>query len=74
MQHKYCFEAVHCTLQNLLSIDNHVFDEISIIFDGNFAQILLMIQKGNQAMIVNACIQQSFLWSQLSKLHLQQNM
>jgi len=47
MQHKYCFEVMHCTFQNLLSMNDHVFDRISIIFDDNFVQILSVIQKNN---------------------------
>ncbi len=74
MQHKYCFKVVHCTLQNLLSMNDHLFDDIPVIFNDDFAQISPIVWKGNQAAIVNVCIQWSFLWSQLCKLHLQQNM
>ena len=74
MQHKYCFEAVHRTLQDLLSTDDHVFGGIPVILSGDFAQILPVIRKGNRAAIVSACLQRSFLWPQLRQLRLQQNM
>lgn len=56
MQHKYCFKVMHCTLQTVLSIKNHVFNEISTVLKRNFAHILLIIQRENIFIIVNVCI------------------
>jgi len=47
MQYKYCFEVMHHTFQNLLFMNDHVFNEISTIFNNDFAQILLVVQKSN---------------------------
>jgi len=43
MQYKYCFKVMHCTLQNLLFMNDYIFNEIFTIYDDNFAQILLII-------------------------------
>jgi len=47
MQYKYCFKMMHHTLQNLLFTNDHVFDEISMIFNDDFVQILSIVQKNN---------------------------
>ena len=60
MQHKYCFEAVHCTLMDIHA-DNALFSSLPIMLGGDFAQILPVVQRRNQAAIINACLQQSFL-------------
>lgn len=55
MQHKHCFTNVHYTLTNLLN-NNHIYKNISMIFENNFIQILSIIKKNNQKTIVNANI------------------
>ena len=48
MQHKYCFEAVNRTLNDICQQDeNAFFGNIPIIFGGDFAQILLVVRRGN---------------------------
>lgn len=74
MQHKHCFEAVHRTLGDIRDDDQHLFGGIPVVLGGDFAQILPVVRKGNRSMIVNACLQQSFLWPQLRQLTLRQNM
>ncbi len=59
MQHKYCFTFVHCTFTNLLQ-NEHIFDEIFMILNDDFAQILLVVSRDNREAIVNANIQQCF--------------
>jgi PIF1-like helicase len=74
MQHRYCFEATHRSLEDICSTIGHPFGGIPAVLGGDFAQILPVVRKGNQATIVNASIQQSFLWPQLKLLTLRQNM
>ena len=60
MQHKYCFEAVNRTLNDIRQQDKSAFfGNIPIIFRGDFAQILPVVRRGNRAAIqvVNACLQ-----------------
>ena len=74
MQHKYCFEVVHHSLEDIHSAEGQLFDGIPTVLGGDFAQILLVVHKGNQDAIINACIQWSFLWPQLRLLTLCHNM
>jgi hypothetical protein len=62
------------SLEDICSINDCLFGGIPAILGGDFAQILPVVRKGNQAAIVNACIQWSFLWPQLKLLTLRQNM
>ena len=73
MQHKYCFEAVHHTLMDVRA-DDALFGGLPIMLGRDFAQILPVVQRGNWAAIVDACLQQSFLWLLLTILHLCRNM
>ena len=75
MQHKYCFEAVNLTLNDICNAsDNYLLGNIPIVFGGDFAQILPVVPRGNRAAIVRPCIQQSFLWPRFKLLHLTENM
>ena len=53
MQHKYCFEAVNRTLNDIChASDNDLFGNIPIVFGGDFAQIIPVVPRGNRAAIV----------------------
>jgi len=53
MQHKYCFEAVNRTLNDIRNTsDNAVFGNSPIIIGGDFVQILPVVPGGNRAAIV----------------------
>ena len=49
MQHKYCFEAVNLTLNDICEIANSAgyFGNIPIILGGDFEQILPVVPRGN---------------------------
>jgi hypothetical protein len=55
MQHKHYFTSVSHTFTNLLSND-YVFDDISVIFENDFAQILLIKRRDTREIIVNTNI------------------
>jgi len=73
MQYKYCFEIIYRTLKDIRGSDVF-FKGISIILDGDFAQILLVVRRANRARIIAANLQQSFLWGHLTILRLRRNM
>ncbi len=73
MQHKHCFTFVHRTFTNLLQ-NKHIFDEIFMILNDDFAQILFVVSRDNREAIVDANIQQCFFWSRFRQLILRQNM
>ncbi|KAG1179849.1 hypothetical protein G6F70_002138 [Rhizopus microsporus] len=76
MQHKYCFEAVHRTFQDICDdpYELCMFGGKPVVLGGDFAQIPPVIRRGNRADTVSASVKQSFLWSRLQLLRLTQNM
>jgi hypothetical protein len=73
MQHRYCQEAVDHTLRDIREKDN-LFGGMTVVFGGDFQQILPVILKGSRPEIVGACIQRSYIWNELKVLHLKVNM
>lgn len=73
MQHKFCFEAVDRTLQDICNNPDALFGGLPTVLGRDFAQILPVVKNGNRASIVLACLQKSSIWPQLQKLTLRQN-
>ena len=74
MQHRHNMEAVDCTFRDILNNSEKPFGGLSIVFGGDFKQILPVIIKGSRGQTVGSCIQRSFLWPSIKVLHLYQNM
>jgi hypothetical protein len=73
MQHHHIAEAVDRTFKDVRNSEQP-FGGLSIIFGGDFAQILPVIVKGSRAQIVGACLRRSYLWAYVEVLHLTENM
>jgi hypothetical protein len=73
MQHRHCQEAVDRTLRDIRGNDK-LFGGITVVFGGDFQQILPVIFKGSRPEVVGACIQRSYIWRELKVLHLKINM
>ena len=73
MQHRHIMETVDRSFKDLRNSDRP-FGGITIVFGGDFQQILPVILKGCKDQIVGACMQRSFLWRKITVLHLHQNM
>lgn len=75
MQHRFAFEAVDQTLQDLREC-SLPFGGIPTVLGGDFLQTLPVVKRGNRSDIVHTCILSSPLWPVISpnvfKLH--QNM
>jgi ATP-dependent exoDNAse (exonuclease V) alpha subunit len=77
MQHRYCAEAVNRTLQDIFKLkeeDDTQFGKITVVFGGDFQQILPVVKKGSRADIIGASLLRSPLWRKAVKLKLTQNM
>ena len=73
MQHRHIIETVDRSFRDVRSCDKP-FGGLSIVFGGDFQQILPVIIKGSRPQVVGACMQRSRLWRSMTVLHLKQNM
>jgi len=73
MQHRYAIEALDRTLQDVLGQDRP-FGGITVLFGGDFRQVLPVIPRGSWEAIVNASIRKSRIWGQMQVFRLTQNM
>jgi PIF1-like helicase len=73
MQHRHIFDAVDRTLRDVLDVDK-LFGGITVVFGGDYQQILPVIPKGSRAQIVAACLIRSHLFQDLEILQLKKNM
>ena len=69
MQHRHIMEAVDRTFRDLCDSDKP-FGGLTVVFGGDFQQILPVILKGFRAQVVGACMQRSSLWRHITVFHL----
>lgn len=74
MQHQYAAEAVDRTCRDLLDTPDQPFGGITIVFGGDFQQILPVVPQGSREDIVSATLLRSDLWKHIKVLKLIQNM
>ena len=74
MQNKQIMETVDRSFRDLRRCDDKPFGGLSIVFGGDFQQILPVVIKGSRPQVVGACMQRSSLWRSFTVLHLHQNM
>jgi hypothetical protein len=61
MQNRFAFEALDRTCQDIRN-NEHSFGGITVVFGGDFQQILPVVVKGSQEDIISASLQRSYLW------------
>lgn len=74
MAHKHQVDAVDRTLRDLRANPNLPFGGLTVVFAGDFRQILPVIPRGGRSQIVNSCIKYALCWEHVVDLHLTQNM
>ncbi|XP_019167885.1 PREDICTED: uncharacterized protein LOC109163589 [Ipomoea nil] len=79
MMHKFCFEALDRTMRDLLRYKNPssyemTFGGKTVVFSGNFRQILPVIPNGTRQDIVRASINSSYLWKSCKVFRLTKNL
>ncbi|KAK1407276.1 hypothetical protein QVD17_38890 [Tagetes erecta] len=80
MMHKHGFEALDKTLKDIMSIDDDVnnsklpFGGKTIVFGGDFRQILPVVPNGSRQDIVGASLCSSYIWRTCKVLTLTKNM
>ena len=73
MQHRYCVEAVNRTLQDVCD-NQKPFGGITVVFAGDFRQIILIIPKRVHEQTIGASLRGSVLWRDVKVLTLGLNM
>nr|XP_027108929.1 uncharacterized protein LOC113728764 [Coffea arabica] len=73
MTHKISIESVDKILRDIMDCNN-LFGSKVIVFGGDFRQVLPVVTKGSKSEFIDASIVNSYIWPQLHKLHLTQNM
>ena len=73
MTHRHCFEALDRTFKDLRDCSKP-FGGLTMIFGGDFQQILPVVTNGSRADIVNASFRNSYLWNNIEILKLRINM
>jgi ATP-dependent DNA helicase PIF1 len=73
MSHKSNIEALDKMLQDILERPV-LFGGITVVFGGDFRQILPVIPKGTRASTFNACLKKSIIWENIETLKLSSNM
>ena len=79
MAHKYTFTTVETTIRDLMSTNNPAVNEIpfgnkTMIFGGDFRQILPVVKNGNRSTIVNSSIKSTPFWEHVEQYKLIENM
>ncbi|KAL3618545.1 hypothetical protein CASFOL_037627 [Castilleja foliolosa] len=79
MMSKYCFEALDRTLRDIMKVNDRAnfdkpFGGKTIVFGGDFRQILPVIPKGSRQDVVNTTINASYIWRNCEVLRLTKNM
>ena len=73
MLHKSCIEAVDRMLRDLMHTTNTPMGGKTILFSGDFCQILPVVKRGQRADSVNAVINTSELWVHIELHNLSHN-
>lgn len=74
MQHRYAAEAVDRTCRDILDTPDRPFGGITMVFGGDFQQILPVVPRGSREDVVSATLLRSNLWGHVKVLKLIRNM
>ena len=79
MANKLCFEALDRTLRDILRKTRYdtcdePFGNMTMVFGGDYRQVLPVIPKGSREDIVTASLRKSYLWNSCKVLKLTTNM
>ena len=73
MANRRIFEAIDRTLKDIRDDERH-FGGLTVVFAGDWRQILPVVRKGSRADIVDACFKSSPLWQHVTIMKLSKNM
>ena len=73
MANKNVYETVERTFRDIRGNDR-TFGGVTVLFSGDWRQILPVVRHGSRADIVNACLKASALWADVKVMQLSKNM
>ena len=75
MGHKHIFECIDRSLRYIRGCENKPFGGLTVLFSGDWHQILPVVKRGSRAETVDATLKQSYIWKKyVHPLSLEQNM
>ena len=74
MGHRHLYEAIDRSLRDVRRCPNKPFGGLTVLFSGDWKQILPVCVGGGRAEIVNSTLKASTLWQSVQVLTLQRNM
>ena len=61
MAHRNVYEAIDRSLRDVRQ-DDRLFGGLTVVFSGDWRQILPVVRKGSRADVIDACFKSSPLW------------
>jgi len=74
MTKRQAVEALDKSLRDIMDRPELPFGGKTVVFGGDFRQVLPVVQKGSRAQIVDASLRRSYLWDSMRHLKLVRNM
>jgi ATP-dependent DNA helicase PIF1 len=74
MTKRQAVEALDNSLRDIMNRPELPFGGKTIVFDGDFRQVLPVVRKGSRAQIVDASLRRSYLWDSMRHMKLVHNM
>ncbi|KAL6639554.1 hypothetical protein ACP70R_023284 [Stipagrostis hirtigluma subsp. patula] len=74
MTKRQAVEALDLSMRDILDRPHAPFGGKTVVFGGDFRQVLPVVRKGSRAQIVGASLRRSYLWESMRHLKLVRNM
>jgi hypothetical protein len=74
MTKRQAIEALDKSMRDIMDKPGLPFGGKTIVFGGDFRQVLPVVRKGTRAQIINSTLRRSYLWGYMHQLRLVQNM
>ena len=74
MDHKDVLAIVSTESLQDIRRNKTFFGGLTVVFSGDWKQILSVVKRGSRPEITNACLNSSYLWPYVKPLHVQKNM
>ena len=74
MTKRQAVEALDNSMRDIMSRSDRPFGGKTVVFGGDFRQVLLVVRKGSRAQIIDSSLRRSYLWDCMRHLKLVRNM